>query len=343
MKHLFYVHSHITYLVSISTIRQLSLQHEDVAFIYGRNFRYSTEIDKSIPKVYLDDDLMSLADVPTHGGRLILLRKYRQMMRLDKIVSDISRGDRYTAYLPSTKNYLLGMLGTHRLCANLAFIEEGLLTYTGNFMKRTSIRISPAIAALKYVNHGYRSFVYLPYKFPAPLVVYCLNKDIQLKGTECSVTLVNPVHPSVPAEYRLSDSTIFVIDTLVEKGITSFNVFDKVVEKFINICISRNSSEVWLRFRPGLVPDPRLVRALDTSSIGLHIIPEHISLEALMLNSRDLHVFGFHSSLLLYAAFWGHHSYSFLKTVFLLDKDAKTYYEKHLQLPDVFFEKVEML
>lgn len=341
MLHIFYVHSYITYIISISVLEKLSLNPSDVIFLYGRGFNSQERAD--IKSYQLDTGIMKLSKVPSYGMPLLLIKQHKYINQIDALISRVTDGSQYTAYLPLTKNFLMGLIGTHRLCVDIAFIEEGLLTYTGNFKKPPTQNPYAVSTILRYLNHGYRTFVYRPYTFPLPTRLYALHDGVEVDKSEFSIHVVKPSAPTLSQQYILNHASIFVIDTVVEDGITSLDCFKQVIQSFITLCINHNQFEVWLRFRPGLSPDTSLLSLFEENAITTHLIPEHVSVEAVLLRSTNLSVFGLHSSLLFYAALWGHKSYSLLSILFEIDQQAAEKYKQSIFLPSVFYNLVNSM
>lgn len=347
MKHLFYIHSFITYIVSVSVVSELALDHHDVVFIYGRGFNYRDLPD--IKTVELPDMLVALSQVPSYGKRSVFFRKYHQIAQLDKLIITLMRGEKFTGYLPLSKNYLMQLLATHPKCADVIFLEEGLLSYSGNFNKATYSYFvdgwrGKLAAMAKYPNHGNRSFYFRPYTHSRPVPIYMIHDapDIVEPGIDVRV-LKSVLVPPLDSQFKFDNSYLLVIDTVVENGITSSENFLRTLDIFIAEALKAKQRSIWIRFRPHYPPSKAVIARFEENSIGVKILPDEICVESVLHYSMNLTVVGLHSSLLFYAAIWGCKSYSLLGRLFDIDHGAEKKYKTHVHLPAIFYSQVHML
>lgn len=347
MKHIFYIHSYITYIVAVSVVAELALDHRDVVFIYGRSFHYRDIPDIAVAE--LPSNLMALSRVPSYGKRFIFFRKHRDIKALDKLIGRLTQSGNFTAYLPLTKNYLMQLIVTHPQCGGLIFLEEGLLSYTGNFVKNTYAPFvnnwRGKLAALsKYPNHGYRSYFYRSNNFSQPLSIYMLHEAPDIRQANIDVrVLKSVVVPSLDPQFQIDDSYLFIVETVIEDGIVSADNYFSVLETYIDELKKHKVAGVWIRFRPNYPASGAIIALFNKRSIHVDILPDEICIESVLSHSKNLTVAGLHSSLLFYAAIWGHTSLSLLKRLFQIDNQAEEKYQKYLHIPGIFYEKVNLL
>lgn len=345
MKHVFYIHSYITYIVSLSAVKELKLPECDVVLVYGRGFAqvpppsYETIIR-------LDSELMALAQVPTYGERLLIIRWRTTIHRVDGLIRQAVSGEEFIAYLPFTRNFLMQLIVTHQLCAGLNFIEEGLLTYTNSFNKPFNSYFSTTIPGrisrwVKFLNHGNRSLVYRPRGFSS-VRLFLLSNEIKMSDVEARV-LHELVFPPIADEYRLRDEFILVVDNSPGEQLVTLHTYETVIRQYADFCRMQGAKTLWIRFHPSYNTQLDITNMCET--LGLHVrhIPNHVCVESVLFHSVGLTVTALHSSLLFYAALWGHRSYTMLEQVYSIEPEAKGRYQRAMSLPDVFFKYVQRL
>lgn len=350
MKHLFYIHSFVTYIVSLSIVSELKLGHRNVVFMYGRGFSYQSQADQArIETIEIPPSLMKLSKIPSYGERFLIFRRFSEIHQLDQLVTELVHGESFIVYLPLTKNFLMQLLATHPHCYDLIFLEEGLLTYTGNFKKQTHDYFRKGLLGkvarwIRYPNHGNRSFFYRPYPHSRPLPVYMLHEPLDSLGPEIEVRVLKKiVVPPVDPRFKLDNGYLLVVDTVVEDGITSPDCFHRALEFLANRFLKSRTDTLWIRFRPNHPVQREVVDLFEKSGFTVNVLPEGICVESVLYYSQNISVIGFHSSLLFYAAIWGCRSYSIMNILTSVDPEAAFRYRSKLSLPHEFFVHVTFL
>jgi hypothetical protein len=350
MRHLFYIHSYITYIVAMSVIAELELDHNDVCFIYGRGFQFQ-EVH-TIQVTRLPESLMQLSAISSYGERFLFVRKRRLLHKLDSLIHEATRGNNFIAYLPLAKNFMMQLIATHANCRDVAYLEEGLLTYSGDFGKQTHPIFTETMRGkingmLRVVNHGNRSFYYRPYRHTMPLPVYMLSEPeesvVQSNADDVDFRLLKTIRmPSLDPAYRIDNKLILIIDKEVGGGIISTASFLQTFDFFITHHLKTKPTAIWLRFRPNHPVPDAIINFFKSYLIAVEIIPNEICMESVFHYSKGLTVVGLHSSLLFYAAIWGHESFSLSNILFKIDPDARQI-KKMFQLPTIFYRHVSLV
>ncbi len=127
MKHLFIVHSNITYLVSLRVIEALGLAEEEVVFGIHRNYE--------VP----DTRFKNKFALPPNF--LVTRNFIKNRQNINKWYSYIDNhvNSDYVAYVPHTFNLGLALLVTNNRCKYFNYIEEGLASYNPKCFKRINI------------------------------------------------------------------------------------------------------------------------------------------------------------------------------------------------------------
>lgn len=341
MKHIFYIHSHITHIVARSVVLEANISPESLFFIFGRNFF----IDNfPYPYFSLSENLMALTQIPSYGEQF-LIRKIRILRKIDRMLAQVADGEKFVAYLPSTKNYLMQFIITHSLCDEFNIIEEGLSTYAGTNVKRTNSYyqnnlIGRAKAYLKYPAHLGRSTVHYSKQFSRVYRLYTISEDLKHFLPNESVHVLSEWYiPEIPEFYHLTNESVFFFDATVEHNTLDYKEFERAFQLFVAYWAS-TGRRLWLKFHPAntMIQDT-VYSILRQHSITFVEIPPLISPESLLLNSHMLKVFGFYSSVLYYAAKFGHSAFSL--DSFIESKETKSLIGS--TTPSDFFDVVTKL
>jgi hypothetical protein len=132
MKHLFYVHSHITFLVSKQYIFDKNIDPGDCIFITTRSY--------SIPPKYAPTftRVIEYPEILTSGNRRIFqgihfLQTRRNRKELGNIINTHLKGDTFCFYIPNTQaNDFVNVVVTMKKCVQYYLIEEGTATYVNS-------------------------------------------------------------------------------------------------------------------------------------------------------------------------------------------------------------------
>ncbi len=134
MKHIFLVHSPVTYLVSISVIDELKIPKEDAIIIFERFNTGTSHLN------YIGIDLHAYFDRKLSFKKIVDFFKHFSLVeRIDFLVNNITNNQKYVAYV-ATLTYSSKTLITHKNCSNFNFIEEGLADY---YKEETLSNINP--------------------------------------------------------------------------------------------------------------------------------------------------------------------------------------------------------
>ena len=239
-------------------------------------------------------------------------------------------------------------IATHPKCIGVNIIEEGLMTYTGQFFKPHQPYYTKSLRGqitkyVKYFNHVNRSHYYEARPYADRPILFAISTELQNRITEMDViVLPRIITPDLPKEFSLYGNTIFVMDLLVEREITSSKILLSILDLLIQAPLIRER-RIMIKFHPEQNIQNQIIRRFQEKEIDYQIIPNHVSVEAILLNYHHLNIYGFHSSLLFYASLWGHNAYSLLEILKTIDPlTTRRYQDKNIPL-DIFFQKVNML
>lgn len=310
MRQVFYVHSGITWLMTVGIIRTNSLNDHSVLILFGRGFMLPCEFEYYA----LDNAEQSIESIPSYGSRDVFLKR-KTLKHLDQKLTQWVGGEDFVLYLPTERNYLMQYLQTHLQCARRDFIEEGLLTYQGTFMKQ---RASQSLQArlkyrLRFPFHFGRTLVGCGIHLHAldDFTVYvCTNTAWSV----LSQFRVNKIDlPSLGGSFHqmIPDvKNLFIFDPVVEKGVCDPDIFRSCLKDFVRSNLS-SETEVAIKFHPQQVSHELYLQVFDAFQIPFRVIGQDVIPEVLLMTLPSLRVFGLCSSVLFYAHEWGHKISSF--------------------------------
>jgi hypothetical protein len=322
MKHLFTIHSPITYFTAINIIFQEKIPHEDVIIVTD-GYKVPIEIGKLVKSFQnLEDSLWKK------------IRKPNVVKAFDKYITKITGGGDFIAYLDLIHAYQRIIL-THDKCLSFNFIEEGTASYVipnnlylithgassfsfrnTNF-KQLSLSI---IRVLRGTNIRLLSLPFQPLAYSyLPNIKYYTFSEFGYPGvmSESKIILdVNNIKDSFLNNFNLDlkydNSVIWVEEAFPEYyGVTEKDYRDAIL-KVINNLEKNVVSEIFFKLRPKKkTKDSFLFQILSKTHLKITLIPDHILVEMIFLKSKKITVIGIVSSLLFYASIFGHKSYSF--------------------------------
>lgn len=242
-------------------------------------------------------------------------------------------GDKpFTAYIDIMHTYQK-LLVTHENCFSFHFMEEGTDSYMQAIsledFTRTAVSEKFKTKSIKGLfneifrsSRGYTSGLHsLPYhaqsyQYNHNRNYFCLS-DYCYPGVHNSQKVV--IEPKLnKKESKLLASNISlnnVIIVIEETYPAQFGITKTEYKKVLSyaLCqLNENNDKVYIKSRPSASGDSILTSILRDLDIAHEILPQQTLAEGLFLNSNNLKVVGFVSSLLFYAKLFGHHSYSML-------------------------------
>lgn len=310
MKQVFYVHSGITWLMTLGVIQKNSFCNEDVLILFGRGFLVPCMFEYYV----LDEAEQKLSSLPSYGSPGVF-RCRTILKRLDKNLEQRFKQQDFILYLPTERNYLMQYLQTHPQCVGRNFIEEGLLTYHGSFIKKNSPSSfrSDLLYALRFPFHlnrtriGKRQVGFLSDTFT---VYVCTVTGVSMLShfvvCKIDLTTVLDSFKSSLAEVKI----LFVFDPVVEKKICDSKTFLRSLEDFVRANLN-SGEKIAIKFHPQQVSFTMYLNVFNSLQIPYQVVPQDVIPEVLLLKSSGLRVFGLSSSVLFYASEWGHYVRSF--------------------------------
>lgn len=326
MKHVFYIQSNITYLISLSIIKALNLKEKDVRFLVREHF-YKTHTFQYKTYEY-ESEFRKLFTAQPFYKRI--LNESNQYINFDEKITKFVDNQHFIIYLPNVFSTERQALINHKLCKQVNFTEEGLMiysytdTYKQSFLNNlTGLKKITASISRKLFYYGRRR-QFAPIHFFDTSVINKKLKPIYYSYSELGFskyTTQKPVVLEIEALNKDSqlpeNSHVITLDSLAENQCVGYDAYITSVKKIITELSEEN---IYLKFHPlqseKIIDE--IINFCKKKNININIIEKEIILEDYIINSKNLKFYGHISSLLFYAQVMGNHI-------------AKTYIDDFLQ------------
>jgi hypothetical protein len=342
MKHIFYIHSYITYIVALGTIRTERIEENNVILILGRDFKSHTPPEEY--KIFFN--------IGSHGAKLGLIRYNNKIRAFDNWVASLTKDNDFVLYLPNKMNYFSQLFASHNNCIGVHLIEEGLLLYARSFdniIKNRKVFYKKNIKDffrrfLHFLDHANRTSYYLDIEYKIPTKVFTISSLSKINLSTQDVVIVPLLANEIPLDNKfiLKNASIFFMDALYEQNFADRKKINTIFSKFIRENL-KNFNELYLKFHPTQSDEIKndVLSVLEENKINYQIIPHDVSAELMFVKSENLYVYGFFSSVLFYAGIMNHQSFSLSEQLAKIDEDYNKYLK--IEIPEIAKEKVKFI
>lgn len=304
MKHVFFVHSQITKLISFSIIKNLSLTQQNVVIVTYRNSDFYREYETyTFPFSHYPIESFPLQK--NFFSSRIKLKK------LDAFIERITEQENYILYLPQVNERMLELMTSHHKCVKYNLIEEGKLSFTKLHKRKiyTYSRKQYFWLKLNYGNRLSKTRTYLPetyfnaFKFSdAAFPDYHRVQKISLYTNHTNLNYQN----------------ILVLEPLVEAAIVDKESYLIALQKMIKILIELEINTIFYKFHPDQQKEKSKHSILNlfkkNELVSFVPIESNVALEEIAISSKAT-FYSTVSSMLYYAKCLGSYSYSFLNLI----------------------------
>lgn len=333
MKHLFTIHSHITFLAALATVELEQLDTSTVVLVCGDNYKPDVN-EKFLGEI-----------IPSHDGmseqkpffKSFLPFSYSQSVI--RYLKDLSRGEQFIAYidLMSVFNRYLVM---NAQCCQFHLIEEGIVNYSDydDFML-----FSADLRDFKWFWKGWRDFRELfrsilrlwrgrsirllampihpnAYAGFQGVHLYCFSDLAFQNAPSHKKRLLSWTGVSQYLKHRPSEipegAWLWIGDTLsAAYGISMGDFREAMLLLMQEINPLKHKNTIYYKFRGGESHHEKSITLEILQMAGfdpIEVKPDAI-MEMVFLQKKMLTVCGIGSSLLIYAHLMGHNTYSMYK------------------------------
>ena len=315
MRHLFFIHSNITALVSKLVIQHLSLDYNDVIISCPSSFKKSFSEFKEVHNVRYEIALKEDKKLSYYNPT-----KYK---RIDEYINSLVKDNKYALYLPHIVAKDYHIIASHPNCMKINFIEEGLSSYVfqtrfkGELFYEKSIlkQFSLLIKNTLYMNDRMRFFT--PKHFFD--TAYFKRQKIEFFGlhhksfnfikNEKITILPNFISSTFKEK---SNKNYFLLDALTENNLLTTTT---LIAALTSIIDKISSKEIYIKFHPLQSNEikEQILIIIKHHNKNAIVLPDDLVLEEELKNTKDLLIIhGFVSSLLLYAKIFGHEVHSYV-------------------------------
>jgi|AntRauTorckE5430_2_1112549.scaffolds.fasta_scaffold09154_2 hypothetical protein len=342
MKHVFSVHSPITFLVAYATIKHLGLKREDVLIL------------SSTYKVLIDDYKVIPSFSETRNNTLFQKLKYFNVPKShDQYLDLYLNGQGFIAYI-DLMSYAQKVLVTHQQCKAFHFIEEGNSAYmawdndkdltwedyTGGMLYRVNFVERNYIKSLIRTLRGYNlRLISLPYHYMAYANFKGINFFAFSNNAFYNVSPDKRVLVKSPANdtniqklaggHFLNDSTIWLDGSNARYTGLEESYYYDAIKKAIPLLKEKGiiKDKVYAKLRPGIkdFSTNKLVSILKANNIEVEVMPNDMIIEAFLIQSENCKIIGVMTSVLEYAHVFGHEAYSIYG---LFEKQPPTFFDR---------------
>lgn len=348
MKHIFTIHSPLTFLVAYSVIEHLGLDREEVILISSK---YKVpiagfKVAPSFSERYAGDTWQKLRyfNVPVH---------------FDRYIDELTQGEAFTAYV-DLMSYYQKILVSHDNCQRFHFIEEGNSTYQAfddltdiTWNERTMSYRSKGIdvKSLARVLRGYNlrtlslPYIYTAYTNLEHIRFFVLSNNAFYNAPSHKKVLLKPdvtkqAIKEMAGGIELSNEVIWIDGSNARYTGLPETYYHKAIDKAIRQLKKDEiiKSRVCVKLRPGLkdYSQNKLISILKGHNLTVEVLPDNMILECFFIRSTQCHVIGTLTSALEYAHVFGHKAYSIYG---LFEQQPPTFFDRMTG----FWENIENL
>jgi hypothetical protein len=338
MKHVFSVHSPITFLVAYATIKHLRLKREDVLIL------------SSSYKVLIDDYKVIPSFTEARNSTLIQKLKYFNVPKsFDTYLTPHLKGEVFTAYV-DLMSYAQKILVTHKQCKEFHFIEEGNSTYQASddliditWHERQDSWRSSGILDLKSIVRILRGYnlrlLSLPYIYSAYANMeltrfFVFSENAYYNVAPDKRVVVKPPNgdaniKKLAGGHFLNDSTIWLDGSNARYTGLEESYYYDAIKKAIPLLKEKGiiKDKVYAKLRPGIkdISTNKLVSILRENGLDVEVMPNDMIIEAFLIQSANCKIIGVMTSVLEYAHVFGHEAYSIYG---LFEKQPPTFFDR---------------
>lgn len=320
MKHIFTVHSPITFLMAISIIKTNKLAEDKIVILS------SGYVPPTKPQ-YLKNSFDSLNRSITKK-----IIHWNTPKEYDNYIDSLlDKDENYVAYIDLMHMHQR-ILITNKKCLNFSFIEEGTASYllpqtlenVGYLFKNNNDRfgsLKDILFDFRFLLRGYNSKLismsFTPQSYnDIALNYYCLSSAAYPNVDTLKKKIIKleelDLDAIFPQTLALSSALIWVEETFSYV----YNIPELEYELAIKKTINKLSNElknrtIYLKKRPNQKDNKSLVyKTLVQNGFDVKILEDNLILEVVLHKSEDCLLIGNISSLLYYGTLLGHKSFS---------------------------------
>ena len=317
--HIFYIHSHITYVIAQLFILEYNLEADKVRYIASRGYKLST-------KSYNITGLYNYLESASKQNKVLKLKQ--KIKFLDKNIKSLANNKPFCVYVPQFNHSLFQIIATHELCKSVVLVEEGITSYKldEKLYERSNTSYVQNLFQLFSKRFTLNNKHYNPFPKHKFKYAICMHKQCFPFINEKRVLRINSDIVRNYKNIAENNDVIFVLDSFMERTKISAEEYLMIIKETLKLSKPHNN-KIFIKFHP---EQKELIRKKTFDFITKEfdferIIPlkDSCILEFEFLKSKNLTVIGMHTSLLYYAKRLNHHVLSSIKFTSSLSKIDK--------------------
>lgn len=327
MKHIFTIHSPITFLISLAIIEYKHIKKADVVFL-SRSY-----------KVPLNNFTVLKSFSERNNNIFKKLLNINAPKSIDKYIKNNLNDEEFILYA-DLMNHENRVLITNNKCKGFNFIEEGMASYVSSdsleYFTINESKIPYRIhfpkdikAVIKGINRVIRGYSTRISALPINPSTYTFFKEVQFysfsedcfphamkdKKHVIDFSFIKPYNHLLSNHISLKNEIIWIDDSFAKSFNIDVNIYYKAIDAFLKLFNKKSScvgNRVYIKMRPDAQNNSMsfLTDKLVANGYTFSILPNDIIIESLLLNSDNCTVIGGVSSTLYYANLMNHISYS---------------------------------
>lgn len=330
MKHVFTIHSHITFLAAIGTIIYENLPTEMVVLICGGGY------EPKLKKDFRGEIVKSYDTLEASHSFISKLKNWNYTKSVNKYINQLIRGDDFIAYvdLLSVFNRYLVM---HSRCKQFHIIEEGIVNYSDyddftlwtadlrNFQwqwkdfKDINQMFNACIRLLRGRSLRILALPIHPNLYTLHLGVnaYCFSKSAFQYTPDTKKRILDwnslTTYISFDEVNVYENAWFWIGDVFCSISKVSLNDFERAIQELLKLINPKKEERViYLKFKGSEREEEKkmTIKYLTQYNFKVELIPKNNVIELIFLLGNKLNVCGIRSSLLIYANLMGHSTYS---------------------------------
>ncbi len=314
MKHIFVVHSPLTYVVSLGVIYKEQIKEEDVIII-STNYYQKEPIEVKIIKMPTKKDIFF---------RFRIGDWFNPIRYMFGEIDKMTKGEKFFAYISEFSD-LEKIFVIHPNRKSFSFIEEGSRSYLGSFSfdnflfpynKQSFLlsfrqRLRMVLLALRGYGQKYLTipYFYNCYHGIEDVKYYCIT-PIAFPYEKGKI-LINI--RDVFNYYQIGKNFSIEDNSFVWVGYPDELVLSLIKDKCVPYLKENNIKKIFVRFHPrdSLLLQKETISLFNKEGIETQIIEKNIIFEFVLLDSKNLTLMGYNSTLLYMAPYMNHKSIFF--------------------------------
>ena len=326
MKHIFTIHSPITFFSACAVIFQEKLAHEDVIII-NDGYKVPFKIGKIVDSYQQQEK-----------GIWKKIKNFNLVKAYDQYINELTHGQQFIAYIDLMHAYQR-LLITHPNCVKFNFIEEGtasyvvpdnlfFITYGAKHVtfrnKNLSQLIKSIFRIIRGVNIRVLSLPFSPQAYADinEVKFYTFSEHGYPGIKKEKKILLNPheidntVWSNSYYYTQICDEVVWIEESFPRVYKVAEENYSEAILNVVDVLKQKGKTKVLVKLRPkSKASNSFLVDILEKNNIEVEVIPDTIIAEWLFIQANNLQVIGIVSSLLFYASIFGQQSWSFFDTI----------------------------